>query len=325
MTAFPQVLWGASLISSGLHFSSKHVHLHPAAFHTAWVLALLGLLFFIKAQLLHKTLLQRQQCRKTLLAVIALLCMGVGAAGSVQIILMRHSHGQAYQPSIQGPIPPASSSDSWPLGSSGWGPDFLNPEPSMVLSSQSSWQGHHRHSFFPVEQRYSNIAQVVLALVCTVSASMSAHGAAGYVLHHHASTKARASTWAFFQPFCGGDTFIAVQFLGWTLFTVEILGLLHAALAVARGFVIPKYSWLLAAGQAFVPVLLAVSALSFQERKKREELSTEKTATSDSHHVPFLERRASKLLEPSCPIVSVRHRAGHVYFDCCQQQSQLEE
>lgn len=194
-----QVLWVAAVGSSCLRFSTQHAALHPAAFHTAWVLTLIGLLFFIKAQLLHKTLLQRQ-CRKTLLGLIGLLCMGVGAAGSVQIMMMRHSHIRA-QPSLHGPVPPGSFSDSVnsrPL----MVPDLLSvASTAQHLSSQVSWQTGQHHGFFPAEERYASIAQVMLALVCTVSASMSAHGAAGYVFHHHATNKARVSTWAFFQPF----------------------------------------------------------------------------------------------------------------------------
>jgi hypothetical protein len=294
-----QVLWVAALASSSLCFSSQHVHLHPAAFHTAWVLALIGLLFFMKAQLLHKMLRQRQRCRKTLLAGIALLCMGVGAAGSVQIILMGHSHFQAIRPTFNGATQPVGASwgsSAWPLlGQEIWpqpGSDLLPADHKVLhVSSMTSWKRAHHHSLFPAEERYASVAQVVLALVCTVSASMSAHGAAGYVLHHSASNKARASTWAFFQPFRGGATFIAVQFLGWTLFTVEVLGLLHAALAVARGFLIPGYYWLLAAGMVCVPVLLAASALSFQERKKRDvKTADNQQCRSGQHEVPFMER-----------------------------------
>jgi hypothetical protein len=286
-----QLLWSVALASIGVRFSRQLSHLHAAAFHAAWGLALIGLLFFIKAQLLHKTLLQRQQCRKTLLAVIALLCMGVGAAGSAQIVLMRHSHVQMYHPAAAIPSAPSTTVDraisTWSFS----GPDALAAGASEgAVSSQISWQSDLRHHRFPAEERYANIAQVVLALVCTVSASMSAHGAAGYILHHHATDKARASTWAFFQPFRGGATFIAVQFLGWTLFSIEVLGLLHAALAVARGFVIPKHWWLLAAGMLFVPVLLAVSPLSFQERKKRDAETRSAQAASGQHEIPFMRR-----------------------------------
>jgi hypothetical protein len=286
-----QVFWVSAVASSSVHFSSQHTHLHPAAFHTAWVLALIGLLFFIKAQLLHQTLLQRLRCRKTLLAGIALLCMGVGAAGSVQIILMGHSHVQALRATVHGftqPIGTVVGSSTWPL----LRPDLLPADhKALHVSSQTSWQSAEHQRLFPAEERYASVAHVVLALLCTVSASMSAHGAAGYVLHHSASSKARASTWAFFQPFRGGATFIAVQFLGWTLFTVEVLGLLHAALAVARGFVIPRYDWLLAVGMVCVPVLLAASALSFQERKKRDVKPQKNQCTrSGQPEVPFRER-----------------------------------
>lgn len=285
-----QVLWCSAVISCCLRFSSQHSHLHPAAFHTTWVLTLIGLLFFIKAQLLHNALLQHPQLRKSrkrLLAVIALLCMGVGAAGSFQILNMRHSHVRAHPPSVRGLSQPRSFSESvtsWPLL-----PHLVTADSTVQhASSQSSWMASQHHGFSTAEERIAHIAQVVLALVCTVSASMSAHGAAGYVLHHHATDKARSSTWAFFQPFRGGATFIAVQFLGWTLFTIEVLGLLHVAQAVARGLVIPKFfGAFLAAGMVLVPVLLAFSALSFQERKTK---SGESKIASEARKIPFMER-----------------------------------
>ena len=288
------MLWCSAVISCCLRFSSQHAHLHPAAFHATWVLTLVGLLFFIKAQLLHKTLLQHPRLHKSrkrlLAAVIALLCIGVGAAGSVQIMNMRHSHVQAHRPPVPSPSQPVGfqgSINSWPL----------MPHPQTAdstaqhASSQISRQAGQHHAFSSTEDRIAHIAQVVLALVCTVSASMSAHGAAGYVLHHHATDKARASTWAFFQPFRGGATFIGVQFLGWSLFTVEVLGLLHVALAVARGLAIPRYfGAFLATGMVLVPVLLAFSTLSFQERKTRRTHSGQSTTASGVHTIHRVER-----------------------------------
>lgn len=215
--------------------------------------------------------------------------MGVGAAGSVQIMNMRHSHVQAHRPSVHGLSQPGGIQAS--VNSLPSLPYLLIADSTVHVSPQISRQAGQHHGFSPTEERIAHIAQVVLALVCTVSASMSAHGAAGYVLHHHATDKARASTWAFFQPFRGGATFIGVQFLGWSLFTIEVFGLLHVALAVARGLVVPKYfGAFLAAGMVLVPVLLAYSTLSFQERKTRRTDSGQSKTASGVHEIHIVER-----------------------------------
>lgn len=299
------MLWLAALASSCLQFSSEHSHLHPAAFHTAWVLALISLFFIIKAQLLHQNLLQRQRCRKTLLAGIALLCMGVGAAGSVQIMLMRSSHTQTYE-ALDNQQSSAPTS-AWRLFAS----DLFHSDCAPSVVSQGSWQTTQHNSFFSAEQRYANVAQALLALVCTVSASMSAHGAAGYVLHHHGTSKGRASTWSFFQPFNGGAAFIAVQFLGWSLFTGEVVGLLHLALSVGRGLVVPKYAWTLAAGMVLIPVVLAASALSFEERTRRDTQPSHKVSASIPHHITFVERCAEMCTISEWPLVSVHFTDAH--------------
>ena len=187
-----QAAWLASVTCSALPVAAV-----PTAQSMAAALIIFSLISFTKGHLTHQELVRRASLQLRQVGVVLVgLCAAVLCTTGVLLLLLT--------------VP--STSDQWHIAhsdcaaDSGQSPDMCTaatftcsahsdaPDPASSFGALSTL-GHmllQRHS-----AAYS--WPVIIALACMLASGLSAHGAAGYVLHAH--RKAAAATWRFFQPF----------------------------------------------------------------------------------------------------------------------------
>ncbi|GMH39261.1 hypothetical protein BSKO_07159 [Bryopsis sp. KO-2023] len=121
----------------------------------------------------------------------------------------------------------------------------------------------------------SRLLYCFLSICCAMIAASSTHGLGGHLYHAQLDSEADDG-WRFFQPFEGGQVFVASQALGWTLFAMFIACVLKLMQELWKGVGVAMRWWALGTGGIIVvtQLVLGLSLLTFQHRRGRHRIKS---------------------------------------------------